>query len=879
MLDTGSPSALLLKKRIIFPSKNNPLKNLLNFFQFAVPVFQRLFVLANENTTNGEKPMSNTHHRCDPGFRSSRLSHAIQGILLASALTASVVAQGEEITNRKSYHIGGGSLGQALSQFARDAGILFTGESKLTDGKTSKGLDGEYTVEEGFRKLLAGSGLTYTITDDNSVAIKVAGPGSDAASTLPAVKVSAAVSHEPEIDTSETYKITNSRTATKTDTPLIETPFSLQAVTQEVINDQQSIRVEDALRNVSNIMTQTPNGGQFDGFVVRGVPQATLFKDGFRFPSKDYAAIGPRDLSNIDRIEVLKGPASLMYGRIEPGGMINLVTKQPLETAHYSLQQQIGSFDHYRTVADATGPLTDDKSLLYRINLGYESTSSFIDFNGTDRVSVAPRLRWKPSDDTVFDLEYQHLQGDVTTFTGVPAITLASGGIVGNRPLPLNRSFFKGEPYNGLAFNEDMVDFNWSHNFNKDWKINQRFSYDHSRTSGEFTLGLLFKDNMADLLRRESEVQTEQDTFSTGIDLTGNFKTFGYQHTLLAGADYYHTDMQQAYNSIYPGQLGGRLLNVYNPIHNSVKPIFDPNKAKLNNVVNDWFGLYLQDQFQLPFDLQLLTGLRYDEARVQQVVNIRNPVERPQGITEMKNTTGVVKPRVGLVWHPIKEFSLYGNYVENLGNTPLTTVGSSLKAEQAQQWEVGAKTELADGRLTASLAYYELTKQNTPVPYLDTGYMIPVGEARSQGVELDITGEVLQNWKIIASYAHMNTEITKDASGLQGHQLSNAPRNSGSLWNTYAFDDDLLRGFKVGAGVVARSQRQGDPENDFQLPGYAIFNLMAGYELKIGKTKLSAQFNVENLLDKYYFSESGGFRGASIYGTPRSYIGTLRLDF
>ncbi len=826
--------------------------------------------------------MSNTHRRCNPGSRPSRLSHAIQGILLASALTASVAAHAEESngnTSRKSYHVSGGSLGHALSQFARDAGILFTGESTLTDGKTSKGLDGEYTVEEGFRKLLAGTGLTYTITDDNAVAIKVAEPGSDATSTLPAVKVTATVRRESEIDTSETYKITNSRTATKTETSLMETPFSVQAVSQQVINDQQSIRIEDALKNISNVQTTVPTGGQYDGFVVRGFSQTTLFKDGFRFPSKDSIGIGPRDLSNIDHVEVLKGPASLLYGRIDPGGMINLVTKKPLETAQYSLQQQIGSFDHYRTVADATGPLNDDKSLLYRVNLGYESSNSFIDFNGTDRVSVSPRLRWKPSDDTQFDLEYQHLQGDVTPSTSVPAMTVQGGRIIGNRPLALDRSFFKGEKYNGHHFNEDMVDFNWSHNFNKNWKINQRFSYDHATNSNSSTLGFIFRPDLVNLLRRETNVHSEQDTFSTALDLTGSFETLGIQHTLLAGGDYYHSDMQEAYNSIYPFQLGGNLLNVYNPIHNSIQPTFDPNNAKLTNLINDWFGLYLQDQIQLPFDFQLLAGMRYDEAWVQQLTNIRNPADGDIGITQMNNKTGVVKPRVGLVWHPIDEFSLFGNYVENLGGTSLTTAGSTFKPEESQQWEAGAKTELMKGKLTATLAYFELTKQNTPVPYLDTGFTTPIGAAKSQGVELDISGEILPNWNVIASYAHVNTEITKDATNLIGNQLSNVPRNSGSLWNTYNFKDDFLSGFRLGAGVIARGQRQGDPENSFQLPGYVTIGLMSGYEFKLGKTKLITQFNVDNLLDKYYFSESGGFRGGAVYGAPRTFMGTLKLEF
>jgi iron complex outermembrane receptor protein len=830
--------------------------------------------------------MSHFGKHCD--FKASRQQkgnkrrHALKAVTLMCAMSASNTAIAENASSGTIYNfnIVAGEMSGALNKLAETANVELSYPSATASDMKSNGLKGNYTIEQALQQLLKGSGLNYRVADGNSITVeKVTVVEANDTTYMPAVKVTATVSHEPEIDTSETYKITNSRTATKTDTSLMETPFSVQAVTQEVINDQQSIRVEDALKNISNVQTTVPNGGQYDGFVVRGFSQTTLFKDGFRFPSKDSIGIGPRDLSNIDHIEVLKGPASLLYGRIEPGGMINLVTKKPLEAAHYSLQQQIGSFDHYRTVVDATGPVNNDKSLLYRVDLGYETSNSFIDFNGTDRVSVSPRLRWKPTDDTQFDLEYQHLQGDVTPSTSVPAMTVQGGRIIGNRPLALDRSFFKGEKYNGHHFNEDMVDFNWSHSFNKDWKINQRFSYDHATNANASTLGFIFKPNLVDLLRRETDVHSAQDTFSTNLDLTGNFKAFGVMHTLLAGGDYYHSDMQEAYNSIYPFQLGGNLLNVYNPIHNSIRPTFDSDKAKLTNLIHDWFGLYLQDQIQLPFDFQLLAGMRYDEAWVSQNTNIRNSDDGVIGITQINNKTGVVKPRVGLVWHPIKEFSLFGNYVENLGSTALTSIGSTFKPEESQQWEVGAKTELMKGRLTATLAYFELGKQNTPVPYLDTGLTRPIGAAKSQGIELDISGEILPNWNVIASYAHVNTEIIKDASYLVGNQLSNVPRNSGSLWNTYYFKDEFLKGFKLGAGVVARGQRQGDPENSFQLPGYVTLGLMTGYEFRIGKTKLLTQFNVDNLLDKYYFSESGGFRGGAVYGAPRSYMGTVRVEF
>ena len=200
--------------------------------------------------------MSNMHRKCNPGSHSSRLSQAIQGILLATALTTSVAAHGEannDNASRKSYHISGGSLSHTLRQFASDAGILFTGESKLTDGKTSNGLDGEYTVEEGFKKLLAGSGLTYTINGDNSVAIKVADAESNATTTLPKVNVVSNAIYDVKDPYNEDYVLPNATAGTKTDTPIMETPLNVQVISKQVLKDQQVIRLADSLKNVSGV--------------------------------------------------------------------------------------------------------------------------------------------------------------------------------------------------------------------------------------------------------------------------------------------------------------------------------------------------------------------------------------------------------------------------------------------------------------------------------------------------------------------------------------------------------------------------------------------------------------------------------------------------
>ncbi len=259
-------------------------------------------------------------------------------------------------------------------------------------------------------------------------------------------------------------------------------------------------------------------------------------------------------------------------------------------------------------------------------------------------------------------------------------------------------------------------------------------------------------------------------------------------------------------------------------------------------------------------------------------------------------------PRFGLLWQPIPTLSLYGNYVEGFGASnvfSLTASGTAPPAETAQQWEIGAKTELFDGRLSATLAWFDITKQNIANPDPDpvralAGFSVTTGEVRNRGLELDVSGEIWPDVRAIASYAYIDSEITKDRQaifnddftevigfndGNQGNRLFGVPRHGGSFWVTYEPQTLGWRGLKLGAGVVARGQQEGDNENTFQLPGYALVNLMAGYGWKVGPSKVSVQLNVDNLLDKEYFDAGGNSVFAAIPGAPRTFLGSVRVEW
>jgi len=804
--------------------------------------------------------MSNTHRRSNPGFRSSRLSQAIQGILLASALTASVAAHGEETTNRKSYHISGGSLGQALSQFARDAGILFTGESKLTDGKTSKGLDGEYSVEEGFRKLLAGSGLTYTITDDNSVAIKVAELGSDEASTLPAVRVVGKAQFDSDDPYNPNYNRTNASSATKTDTPIMDTPVSIKVIPKAVMDDQGVVRVADALNNVSSVQAGAFNAGYvYDTFVIRGFTQgqdigATIFRDGARLTGFPLVTAG------LERLEVIKGPASILYGRVEPGGLVNAVTKNPLSDAHYSLQQQFGSYDLYRTSFDATGPVSFDNSgdLLYRLNVDYLSRNSLRDFASEDQIYVAPKIQWNINDSNQLKLGFEYRRQELPTGfdNGIPA--------VGTRPAKVPLGRYLGDPEHEFFHRDDYIaDLDFTHKFNDDWKIEYRGMY--SRRDWRYSEVVPFSLNQATgMMARRLNTQIQPDInnrWFTSLELTGHFSTFGLKHTVLVGSDYY----RETNDTVFGNANNIPAISLNNPVYGG----FVPNFGTITpfSLQSEWNGVYIQDQVDITEQLHLLLGGRYDNTTY--AVGAVNPPAV---------SYDTAKPRFGLVYQPLNWLSLYGHYAEAIGaNNGITADNSPIKPQESTEYEVGLKTEFFDGKLTGTLAFYDLTKENllTPDPN-NPRYSIPIGQARSKGAELDITGEVTDRLSVIGSYAYTEAKITHDNSGNSGNRLPNAPYNSGSLWAKYK----MTNHFMIGAGMYAVGQRQVDNLNSAQMPGYVRLDTMASYDWMIGKSRLIAQFNVNNILDKEYYIGAAFNRNNGITpGMPLSVLGTLRLEY
>jgi iron complex outermembrane recepter protein len=671
----------------------------------------------------------------------------------------------------------------------------------------------------------------------------------------------------------EDYVLPNATAGTKTDTPIMETPMNVQVITKQVLKDQQVIRLDQALKNVSGVTTNSSNFTQGNqNILLRGFASTTYFRNGFRL--RDSATTRP--MANVENIEILKGSAAILYGQVDPGGMVNVITKQPLATPYYSLNQQFGSYDLYRTTIDATGPVTKNKDLLYRMNMSYENSGSFRDFIDKEDVFLAPVLKWNisPRTQATFELEYNHQHAGLD-FGFLP---LQNG-----KPLNIPRSRNYGE-YTPNTTETIFGGFNWSHQFNDDWTIKHQFSVNQQNVNQPH---LVFPNDVVnrDVSRLFQSFNTQNNTYSTNLDLIGHFDTMGLKHTLLFGGDYYRLDQEQRVTA-----GGTSLINVFNPVHPGTP--FTQRPQPVANTVNntDQFGLYIQDQIKLPYNIQVMGGIRY------QYLHQNNKDQLAGSSSGL--TADAVTPRVGFLWQPKKWLSLYANYVENFGpNDPFATIfpGTLPAPTSAEQYEGGIKTEFFDGRLRATLAYYDLTKTNVATrDPVHPNFSILTGAVRSRGPELDITGEILPGWNIIATYSNMDARVTKSndtssfTSPLVGSRLFNTPRNTASLWSTYEVQNGDFKGLKFGGGVKMQDGQTGCCDNPAaRLPGFATVDLLAAYSRDIDKAKVTVQFNIDNLLDKQYYSGIStngvgltGIKSAyADFGQPRTFMGSINVQY
>jgi iron complex outermembrane receptor protein len=659
------------------------------------------------------------------------------------------------------------------------------------------------------------------------------------------------------------YRVPNASTGTRTDTLIRDIPQTIQVVPEQVIKDQRVTRLRDALLNIGGVVQDGGFGGTSDqigirGFFAGGTLGGSILTDGFKDGRR-----GIRETATVERIEVLKGPASILYGGVEPGGVINLITKQPLKDPYYNAELSVGSFSTFRPSIDISGPLNSDKTLLYRLNSVYETSDGFRDFNqDVQRFFISPTLKWEIGKATNLTVQFDYLNDERPFDRGF----LAFGeGIL---DIPLERIL--GEPDDVSKIEEIGLSYRLEHNFNDNWKVRNAFRYQSSDTSDYRAEPVRLNETTGILTRNFRSNDDYQENYTLQTDVVGKFATGSINHTLLFGVDLARSTSGGT-QSRAPGGITPS-IDVFNPVYNAApRPGLDAltNVVRNNQNSSDGLGIFLQNQIAFADNLKLLVGGRFDTVD-QNSKDLRNG-------SESGRYDSAFTPRLGIVYQPIEPISLYASYSQSFQpNFGTRADGSILEAERGTQYEVGVKGEFLDGKLAATLAAYHIKKSNIATTDLaNSDFLNSIGEQRNQGIELNVAGEISPGWNVIASYSHIDAEITKDNDGLQGNSPANVPFNTASLWTTYELQRGNLQGLGLGLGLFYVGDRQGDTGNTYIIPGYLRTDAAIYYK----RDNWRAGINIQNLFNEKHYLGANFGRVAIEPGAPLTVIGSFSVTF
>ena len=759
------------------------------------------------------------------------------------ALLPLSVAQAQEQQSAQfNFALAAKPLPQALSDFSRVTGlsVIYTDEAPY--GLNAPAVSGQMSATQALQRLLGGSGFTFRQIDARTLALEPV--PSDGALNLGATTINAVA----ESADSTSYQPPPTSSVMRSRGLLLETPQTVNVVPAQVLRDQQPRNLDDALANVSGITQANTLGSTQDAVMLRGFGDnrnGSIMQDGM--PVVQGRALN----STAERVEVLKGPSSLLYGIQDPGGVVNIVSKKPQLVQSTSLTVRGSTFGNGKNGSggnlDTTGPI-GDSGLAYRLIVDHEDEDYWRNF-GTHRESmIAPSLAWY-GDTTKVVFAYEHREF-LSPFDRGTAIDPKT-----NHPLDIPATRRLDEPFNNMEGRSDLYRFEADHELNDDWTAHVGYSW--NRETYDASQVRIISVNTNGTLTRSMDGTRgalTTDRFATA-SLEGKVKLGGMQHDLVFGLD---DEYRKIYRAELIRQSQRSAFSYVDPVYgNDVQgtTVSAKDSAQTDLLRSD--SLFLQDAIHLTDQWILVGGARYQ--MYDQYAG--------KGVPFKANTDGNGQkwvPRAGLVYRYTDELSFYGSYTEsfkpNSTIAPLTdgsVLQGNLQPEESKAWELGTKLDMP-GRITASAALFDITKRNVLVSVgsgAETVYSV-AGEVRSRGLELDASGQLSDRWSLIGSYAYTDAEVTKDPA-LQGKRLQNVAKHTGSLSAVYDVGS-LLGGddLRVGAGARYVGQREGDANNSFNLPGYTVADLFASYNTKIEGQKVKFQLNVKNLFDRTYYTSA-----------------------
>ncbi|MEH2253944.1 TonB-dependent siderophore receptor [Nostoc sp.] len=701
-------------------------------------------------------------------------------------------------------------------------------------------------------------GLVFGVTPSASTAQQPTTPEQKPSTTEPENPIELNVTAPPDTN----YRVPDATTATKTDTPLRDIPASVQVIPQQVIEDQQPRNLIGILRN-AGVVQNNFSSRIADTFSIRGFTARNVYRNGIKDRFADVAAFSS-SLTNVDRAEVVRGPNSVIYGQVNPGGIINIVTKKPLSQPYYAIEVRRGGYELFEPSLDVSNPLTKDGSLSYRLNTSYRTAEDFTDFYNEKRFFVSPVINWRIGKNTnlTFDSEYEDIQQSLGT--GDDQIASATILPNPNGKIPINR--YLGEPTDFFNRQLNRYNYNLEHRFNDNWSISNSFQAAFLTTDLRETdvSSLLEADNRT-IQRTQITYSkpTEYEAYTLDTHVVGDFNTGNIKHKILLGFDLFR---QTRSTGII--RTAAAPLDVFNPVYG--QPLGDTLGRIDIYTRDDALGFYLQDQVTLANNLKLLVGGRYDL--------VENEYANRIASTASVQSDSAFSPRVGIVYQPIAPVSLYASYSRSFEQVTGAARDNSLfKPQQGTQYEVGVKTDLFDNKLSATLALYELTLTNilTPDPVDPDNFEVQTGEQRSRGVELSVTGEILPGWNVIGFYGYTDARITKDNDIPVGNRVEGVPAHVASLWTTYTFGTGSLKGFGGGIGFNYIGDETPDSLNTFTIPSYFLTDAALYYR----NNNFSVGLNLNNIFNVRYYEASFDYLQRIIPGRPYTAQLTVKWEF
>lgn len=666
---------------------------------------------------------------------------------------------------------------------------------------------------------------------------------------LPAVEVTSARDYG--------FTTQNAASSTKSDKPLFETPQSVSVLTRELLDSRQVTTLNEAIQTTAGVSSGGYGRRGWDDFSIRGQRASeSIYVDGLRLGQGNWMA---QEVYGVERIEIVKGPASINFGQMQPGGIVNMVSKRPRQDAFNEIGFTVGSYGFRQATFDFGRPLqSENGKAAIRINGMASNSDDPTDFVYFKNRYIAPSISLDFGPRTDFTILTAFDQREYIRQQGVPT----KGSLLPNPNGKVDRDLFIGDPSVGpYEAEQSSIGYALTHRFDSGWTLRQNFRWQDVDVDGRavFVSGDL-KNNDTEQGRNVTLQDIQEHVVALDTNIERAFDLGGITHTVMVGLD---LNRDKLHNGSDRCKIAN--LDIYNPTYGL--PYSTCVSRGVTETTVQYAALYLRDQIKLNDKLSLNLALRHDRVETETVDLQDGSVQKQDSNANTGN--------IALMYQVTPNIAPYIGYATSFLPVTGTTVdGKQLKPEEGKQSEIGVKFQSDDKRINASIAYYDLTRKNVENADPDNdGFQIQIGEERSKGYEAEITADLRNGWSLAGALALIDAEITEDIdSDNIGKRLQNVPRRMASVWANYRFDG-ALRGWGAGLGVRHESSKTG-PSVDFSVPGYTVADVSVSYH-GVG---YRVMLNVKNLFDKEYFA--GTLNNFVVpLGDPRTVMLKTVFDF